>query len=313
MRDITVDARRAGALGARSSAAIEARRRRARSSTRPTARFLLHVGGKIEQHNKLAAASTRDDLSMAYTPGRRARLRGDRRRTPTRPSSTRSSATRSPSSPTAPPCSASATSGPRAAMPVMEGKAMLFKEFARRRRVPDLPRHQGPGRDRRDRQGDRARPSAASTSRTSRAPRCFEIEDRLKERARHPGLPRRPARHRRRRARRAAERAASSPAAGSRTCACSSSGSAPPASPSRRSCSRRACADIDRLRLARRAPHRARRLPRRLDEPPSSAGTPRHEPRAAATARPADVIDGHGPVHRPLRRARDAARGARRA
>ena len=33
--------------------------------------------------------------------------------------------------------------GPEAAMPVMEGKAMLFKEFARRRRLPDLPRHQG--------------------------------------------------------------------------------------------------------------------------------------------------------------------------
>ena len=28
------------------------------------------------------------------------------------------------------------------------------------------------------------------------APRCFEIEERLKQRARHPGLPRRPARHR---------------------------------------------------------------------------------------------------------------------
>ena len=31
--------------------------------------------------------------------------------------------------------------GPEAAMPVMEGKAMLFKEFARRGRVPDLPGH----------------------------------------------------------------------------------------------------------------------------------------------------------------------------
>ena len=51
-------------------------------------------------------------------------------RTATRPSSTRSSATRSPSSPTAPRCSASATSAREAAMPVMEGKAMLFKEFA---------------------------------------------------------------------------------------------------------------------------------------------------------------------------------------
>ena len=38
------------------------------------------------------------------------------------------------------------------------------------------------------------------------APRCFEIEDRLKARARHPGLPRRPARHRGRRPRRPAQR-----------------------------------------------------------------------------------------------------------
>ena len=61
--------------------------------------------------------------------------------------------------------------GPEAAMPVMEGKAMLFKEFAGRRRLPDLPGHEGPRRDRRDRPADRPRPSAASTSRTS-APRA---------------------------------------------------------------------------------------------------------------------------------------------
>src|SRR5829696_5589725 len=30
--------------------------------------FLMHVGGKIEQHNK-HPLRTRDDLSMAYTPG----------------------------------------------------------------------------------------------------------------------------------------------------------------------------------------------------------------------------------------------------
>ena len=40
------------------------------------------------------------------------------------------------------------------------------------------------------------------------APRCFEIERRLRETPRHPGLPRRPARHGRRGARRAPERAA---------------------------------------------------------------------------------------------------------
>ncbi len=70
--------------------------------------FLLHVGGKIEQHNK-HPLKTRDDLSMAYTRASRASAwRSPRTRTGR--SSTRSSATRSPSSPTAPPCSGSATS-----------------------------------------------------------------------------------------------------------------------------------------------------------------------------------------------------------
>jgi malate dehydrogenase (oxaloacetate-decarboxylating) len=61
--------------------------------------FLLHVGGKIEQQNK-HPIHTRDDLSMAYTPG------------VARVCSTRSSATRSPWSPTGPRCSAWATSAP---------------------------------------------------------------------------------------------------------------------------------------------------------------------------------------------------------
>ena len=39
----------------------------------------MHLGGKIEVQNKVPV-KTRDDLSMAYTPGRRAGLPGDRRR-----------------------------------------------------------------------------------------------------------------------------------------------------------------------------------------------------------------------------------------
>ncbi len=58
--------------------------------------FLLHVGGKLEQHNK-HQLKTRDCALRSPT-------------TRTRPSSTRSSATRSRSSPMAPPCSAWATS-----------------------------------------------------------------------------------------------------------------------------------------------------------------------------------------------------------
>ncbi len=90
-------------------------------------------------------------------------------------------------------------------MPVMEGKAMLFKEFG----------------------GVDAWPICLDTKDTDEivatveaiapgfgginlediaAPRCFEIEQRLRGDTRHSGLPRRPARHRRRRARGVPER-----------------------------------------------------------------------------------------------------------
>ena len=138
-----------------------------RSSTPPTARSCCTSAARSSSATS-RRCKTRDDLSMAYTPGV-ARvcmaIHEDPRR---RPSSTRSSATRSPSSPTASAVLGLGDIGPEAAMPVMEGKAMLFKEFARRRRVPDLPRHQGPRRDRR-RSSSAIAPdaSAASTSRTS--------------------------------------------------------------------------------------------------------------------------------------------------
>ncbi len=71
--------------------------------------------------------------------------------------------------------------GPRAAMPVMEGKAMLFKEFAGVDAFPICLDTKDPDEIVADGHA-RSRPaSAASTSRTSRAPRCFEIEDRLKD------------------------------------------------------------------------------------------------------------------------------------
>ena len=43
--------------------------------------FLLHLGGKIETHSKVPLR-TRDDLSMAYTPGVGAGLPGAGRATP---------------------------------------------------------------------------------------------------------------------------------------------------------------------------------------------------------------------------------------
>ena len=139
--------------------------------------FLLHVGGKIEQHNK-HPLKTRDDLSMAYTPGV-ARV-----------------------------CMAIATDpdkafqytikrntvavvsdgtavlglgdiGPAAAMPVMEGKAMLFKEFAGVDAFPICL-------DTKDTDAivetvTRIAPAFGGINLEDiSAPRCFEIEERLK-------------------------------------------------------------------------------------------------------------------------------------
>jgi malate dehydrogenase (oxaloacetate-decarboxylating) len=140
--------------------------------------FLLHVGGKIEQRNK-HSLTTRDDLSMVYTPGvARVSLAiaedADKAFQYTIKRNT-----------VAVVSDGSAVLGlgdigPRAAMPVMEGKCCLFKEFA----------------------GVDAFPICLDTTdaeeivRTVKliapafgginledisAPRCFEIEERLKE------------------------------------------------------------------------------------------------------------------------------------
>jgi malate dehydrogenase (oxaloacetate-decarboxylating) len=90
--------------------------------------FLLHVGGKLEQHNK-HPLKTRDDLSMAYTPGvARVCLAiaedGDKAFQYTIKRNTVAVV----SDGTA--VLGLGDIGPRAAMPVMEGKCCLFKEFA---------------------------------------------------------------------------------------------------------------------------------------------------------------------------------------
>jgi malate dehydrogenase (oxaloacetate-decarboxylating) len=141
--------------------------------------FLLHLGGKISIQNKVPL-TTRDTLSMAYTPGV-ARV-----------------------------CSAIAEQhakswqltikgnsvavvsdgsavlglgniGPEAAMPVMEGKAMLFKEFAGIDAYPICLRTQDT---------DEIVNTVANLSvgfgginlEDISAPRCFEIEQKLQER-----------------------------------------------------------------------------------------------------------------------------------
>jgi len=141
--------------------------------------FLLHLGGKISIQNKVAL-TTRDTLSMAYTPGV-ARVCTAIAEQPGKAWSLtikgNSVAVISDGSAVL----GLGNIGPEAAMPVMEGKAMLFKEFA----------------------GIDAYPICLSTQKTEEiietvahlavgfgginledisAPRCFEIERRLQER-----------------------------------------------------------------------------------------------------------------------------------
>ena len=89
--------------------------------------FLLHLGGKIEMQPK-SPIKTRDDLSMAYTPGvaRICRAIADDRDSAWNLTIKRNTVA----------VVSDGTAvlglgdiGPEAAMPVMEGKAMLFKEF----------------------------------------------------------------------------------------------------------------------------------------------------------------------------------------
>ncbi len=140
--------------------------------------FEMHRKGKIEIHNKYPL-KTRDDLSMAYTPGV-ARvceyIAADRQKAFDYTIKANMVAVVTDGSAVL----GLGDIGPEAAMPVMEGKAMLFKEFA------DVD----------------AFPIALSTHDTEQiiqtvkliaptfgginledisAPRCFEIEERLKD------------------------------------------------------------------------------------------------------------------------------------
>ncbi len=89
--------------------------------------FLLHLGGKIEMRGK-APLKTRDDLSMAYTPGvaRISRAIADDVTTAWN-LTIKQNTVAVVSDGTA--VLGLGDIGPEAAMPVMEGKAMLFKEF----------------------------------------------------------------------------------------------------------------------------------------------------------------------------------------
>ncbi len=141
--------------------------------------FLLHIGGKIEVHSKVPLR-TRDDLSMAYTPGvgrvslalaehpediPRLTVKGNSVAVVTDGSAVLGLG----------------NIGPGAALPVMEGKCALFKRFADidawpicldtqdTDRIVDVVQAIAPG-------------FGGINLEDIAAPRCFEIEARLRER-----------------------------------------------------------------------------------------------------------------------------------
>ena len=139
--------------------------------------FLMHIGGKIEVVSKMPL-KTRADLSMAYTPGV-ARVCEAIERDPEKAFTLTIKKN----------CVAVVTDGtavlglgdigPAAAMPVMEGKAMLFKEFAGVDAFPICLNT----KDTEEiiRTVKAISPSFGGINLEDIAsPRCFEIEDRLK-------------------------------------------------------------------------------------------------------------------------------------
>jgi malate dehydrogenase (oxaloacetate-decarboxylating) len=141
--------------------------------------FLLHLGGKISIQNKVPL-TTRDTLSMAYTPGV-ARVCMAIAEQPAKAWQLtikgNSVAVVSDGSAVL----GLGNIGPEAAMPVMEGKAMLFKEFAGIDAYPICLRTQDT---------EEIINTVANLSvgfgginlEDFSAPRCFEIERRLQER-----------------------------------------------------------------------------------------------------------------------------------
>jgi len=138
--------------------------------------FQMHLGGKIEQHSKFPL-KTRDDLSMAYTPGVARVCKAieedpDKAFQFTIKRNTVAVVT-----------DGSAVLGlgdigPAAALPVMEGKAVLFKEFAGVDAFPICLDTQDP-----DEIVAIVKAMAPGFGGINlediSAPRCFEIEDRL--------------------------------------------------------------------------------------------------------------------------------------
>jgi len=140
--------------------------------------FLMHLGGKIEIQSKVPVR-TRDDLSMAYTPGV-ARvclaIKEDRQRAFSLTIKQNTVAVVTDGTAVL----GLGDIGPEGALPVMEGKAMLFKEFANVDAFPiclatkeadkivETVKYLAPG-------------FGGINLEDIAAPRCFEIEERLRK------------------------------------------------------------------------------------------------------------------------------------
>jgi len=140
--------------------------------------FLMHLGGKIEIRSK-APLRNRDDLSMAYTPGV-ARICLAIKEAPSRAFTLtiKQNAVAVVTDGTA--VLGLGDIGPEAAMPVMEGKAMLFKELAGVDAFPLCLATKEP-----DKIVETVKLIAPAFGGVNlediAAPRCFEVEERLRK------------------------------------------------------------------------------------------------------------------------------------
>ncbi|MCW2999305.1 MAG: hypothetical protein JWN65_2854 [Solirubrobacterales bacterium] len=175
LRDITVDAADQSSWATITEAIDALDGARVVDTTDRT--FLLHVGGKIEQHNK-SPLRTRDDLSMAYTPGvARVCMAIAEDRDKAFQYTIKRNTVAVVSDGTA--VLGLGDIGPEASMPVMEGKCMLFKEFAGVDAFPIVLNTKDP--DEIVETVKRIAPGFGGINLEDiSAPRCFEIEDRLK-------------------------------------------------------------------------------------------------------------------------------------
>jgi malate dehydrogenase (oxaloacetate-decarboxylating) len=140
--------------------------------------FLLHIGGKIETQSKVPLR-TRDDLSMAYTPGvARVCLALARNPDDVRRLTVKGNTVAVVTDGTA--VLGLGDLGPGAALPVMEGKAALFKRFAGIDAWPICLDTQDV--DEIVRTVQLIAPGFAGINLEDiSAPRCFEVESRLRE------------------------------------------------------------------------------------------------------------------------------------